>query len=806
MQTVRLKELKISILALVEADAPIDAEMNARVRFCGGKYDIDKVIAKGLHVLSSEEQGKVLGLFVNSQSTQSEVRFHFGPTGYLRDVRFYSLDVNAEITSIRSRDPGNQQLLALANETLPECMIDPAPGTALEDFESLRDNYEVNEKHKSESWESQLCIIWHGRLGHWMNAHHPTAARFIMAAARHPSFCFSGMNMAKAAFHAKELQMEGEFWVIFKAALKLDADDAEPDYWNWLGCILDKIGQFGLSVACFLKAIELAPDWELARKNAWLVGQKLIKKMLKDKDFKGSLEEIDSLMTHHEGVEAEGRAFMMAATGLCCEGLGLLEEAGQRYVMAQDIMEACLVAKFGANRVTSENAQQRLRLFELQLESFPRIPHELGIENMAPFEFIAGYPHGDHWESVSSGAPDFIRNYLPLVVEKGELSGKAEYEAASRAICRADSVVMLSYPNSGRIHGGALLAKPPSSPNFEVWSAYPFVPQGESVRLEVSSLEEWSDGTEGAVVARRGGGGALTFFDPFFFKNKHYLKDHEYEFVLSGFAYSIKKTEPIVYKMSSGSGYEMERLRRQEEGRPMDEGETFDVVVGERSTLLSDLPKYPGEYQFFLPVEGIEQTDFLGEEVLVIKSHLNDDKRDIPFKIFTAKRLLKETDLAPGDLISGLLWMQGYLLSPEGIPVVSETIQHDDLQFGKINFKKQESESLEEEFEYVFSQALSTVDEVSSFAEMSFKVGDEPGYVVESNRGARVFVCGVYFDMATDTWEEQSAKAQQAAEVPWVLSRFSPFFILGIGYTKVGEGNAFTYFGWEEFEEALADD
>lgn len=79
---------------------------------------------------------------------------------------------------------------------------------------------------------------------------------------------------------------------------------------------------------------------------------------------------------------------------------------------------------------------------------------------------------------------------------------------------------------------------------------------------------------EGSRVAKRGGGGSLTFFDPFFFENKtEYLKDHEYEFVPSGFAYSIKKTEPVVHKISSGSGYEMER-HRQLEGRPMAEGET----------------------------------------------------------------------------------------------------------------------------------------------------------------------------------------------------------------------------------------
>jgi tetratricopeptide (TPR) repeat protein len=609
--------------------------------------------------------------------------------------------------------------------------------------------------------------------------------------------------MAEVASYAQELDMEGEFRALVGAALKLDDADGNPDYWNWLGCIMDRVGWLDLALACFLEALQKNPSWELGRKNAWLVGRSLIKRKLASKEFKDSLEDIDKLMIHSDGIEAEDRAYMMAATGLCCEGLGLLEEAEQRYRMAFEIMGDCLVARFGANRVTSEDDTERVRYFNLQLASFPRIPHELGVDDKVPVEFIEGFSHGDHWDAVTSGAKDFITNYLPLAVEKSEPRGFAKYDAASRVGTPADAGFLFAYPSEGVILGGILIMATPFSESKEVWSAYPYVTQGDSVRFEVVSLEEWSNGVEGSVVVHRGGGGDLTFFDPFFFENKNiYRNNHEYEYILSGFACKIKKTEQVVHRISSGAAYEMERLRRQEEGDPMQEGDTYDVVIGERSTILSDIPEYPSEYQFFVPVDGVETTEFLGEKIIVIRTHINDEKRAIPLKIFAARHLL-EGEIQPGDLVTGYLWLQGFLAFPEGASVDRDETQGEELRWGKISFKKQDSDSVDEELSYVFRQALASIDANRSFVQMPFRVGDEPDYVIENDNGNRFYVRCVHFNLESETWEGKQKCSLDAVEQSQIASQFSPLFILGVGYTKVGEGNAFTYFGWEEFETAL---
>lgn len=779
-------------------------ETGVRLLYCGGKFAVDKILAEGFVALSQDEQGQTLGLVDSLNGKHYEARLCIGPTGFLRDVRFYVFDMNAPLSSIRMSSDIIQEFIDVVTKILSKSRIGQETESAYDEFERFCDGYTVAEQFASENKATQLCIIWKERLAHWMTAHPPTAARLIVAAARYPNFCPSGLAMAQASFYAKKLGMDGESWIILKAALMLDTDYTNPDYWNWLGCTFDKANELELAVGCFIESLNIDKNLEIGRKNAWIVGRDLIKMKLDSNEFKGSLECIDRLMTFYEGVDDKDRALMMAATGLCCEGLGLLDEAGERYKLALDVTTDCLVARFGSNRVTSENAEERLRFFKLQLASFPRIPHELGIERQAPIEFIEGYSHGDHWDAVTSGAETFIPHYLPLALEKGEISGHAAYDASSRANGAAESAFLIAYPATGEILGGNLVAKTSTEGTLELWSSYPYAALGESVRLKVASLEEWSNGVEGSVVAYRGGGGTLTFFDPFFFTNKSkYLLGFEYQFIVYGFAYLIAKSEEIVHKISSGAGYELERLRRQEEGNPMQEGETYDVTLGKRSTIMSDSFKYPGEYEFFLPVEMVEYTDFLGEPIMVIKSHINDDKKDIPITIYAAKRLLKGGDVVQGDLISGYLWLQGHLLSEQGILIENEEAKSDSLCFGKISYKKQENESISDEFSYVFYQAISGIDAVRAFVDMPNKIGDEPDYVIENANGVRCFAYGVYFDMEKDVWKDTLDEKQRITKNPWIASHFSPIFILGIGYTRAGEGNAFKYFGWEDFENFL---
>ncbi len=805
IETAPMKKLKAAILhSIKEKSTLFDEKTKIRLNFCGGKFAIGKILDNGFNKIFEDNNGQIVALFKTINNKQYEIILHISPTGFLRDVKFYTLDTAAPINLIRSSKNIIPELFNIANELLSKSILEHAPESAFDDFERIAENYTVTEQFASESKTMQLSIIWRERLVHWMTAHPPTAARLIVAAARYPDFCPSGIAMAQASFYAKELGMEGESWIILKGALNLHTDSIDPDYWNWLGCTLDKSGHLELAIACFLESLNVNPDGELNRKNAWIVGQKLIRTKLKIKEFKNSLEDVDRLMSFHEGVEDKDRALMMAATGLCCEGLGLLEEAGERYKLAMDITTDCLVAKFGSNRVTSENSEERIRLFELQLASFPQIPHEIGIDNKAPIEFIEGYSHGDHWDAVTAKAEDFIPNYLPLALEKGEMRAKAVYDPSIQVNGTVEVAILISYPETGEILGGNLVVKTANNENLELWSSYPYATQGESVYLKVISLEEWKNGVEGSIIVNRGGGGTLTLFDPLFFENKQlYVKNNEYKFIVYGFAYIIKKSEEIVYKMSSGAGYELERMRRQEEGNPLQEEETYDVTLGAGSTMMMDLPNYPGEYQFFLPVEMVDHIEFFGEPILVITSHINDDKRNIPIKIYAAKRLVEEGEIGTGDLISGYLWLQGHLLSKEGTPVGDEKSDDDGLRFGKISYKKQESESIDEEFKKIFPQAISSIDAVHTITEMPCKLGNEPDYIVEKKNGIRCFISCGYFDMQNSIWEDIFAAKLKAANDPWVASRFLPLFILGIGYTNVGEGNAFKYFGWEDFEAFL---
>lgn len=786
----------------------VSVDTEVRLQYCGGKFSVEKILESGFAELSRDDQDCVLGLYAANGNDRYEMRLFLGSTGYLRDVRFYSFDMSSEIETIRSVYRGSMESVKFGVDLLARCIIEQPPGTAFEDFERVRDGFQVVERYASESESVKLCIIWAARLDHWMTAHHPTAARLVVAAARHPVFCASGMAMAQAAYDAMRLGMDGEAKVIIEAALLLHTDDDDPLYWNLLGCAFDKMRSPEWALGCFLESLEADHVCEYAINNAWLVGKDLVAGKLYEKEFKETLELIDRLMRFTQGVEDDSRAIMMASSGLCCEGLGLLEEAGDRYKIALDISADCLVARLGSNRILSENVEERMRQLELQLACFPQIPHERGIDGQAPIKFIEGYSHGDHWDAVTSGAEEFIPSYLPLAVEKGEVRGTAAYDPAHRVNGSADAAFLIAYPPTGEIVGGNLVMKTPQHESLALSSSYPYAIKGESVRLEVVSLEEWANGIEGSVIVKRGGGGVLTFFDPFFFENKKiYSTSHEYEFFVYGFAYQISKSEEIVYKMSSGAGYELERMRCQEEGNPMAEGDTYDVVLGGNSTLLMDLSKYPGEYNFFLPVEMVSRTEFLGEEVLVIASHINDDKRNIPINIYAAKRLLKE-EVTVGDMIMGYLWLQGLLISKEGVFAKSHLCEDEDegFRFGKISYSKQESESMDNEFRELVPRIIGGIDSVRKFASLPFRVGDEPDYVVEGQSGKRCFLYCIHFDMKMSKWEDALNEKEQITNAPWIASRFSPLFIVGVGYTKIGEGSAFKYFGWDSFENFLEDE
>jgi hypothetical protein len=69
-----------------QSQMPQDNEMYIRARFCGGKFDVTKLIAKGFCIRASEKQGDTLCYFAQEDSTMHELRIHVGPTGYLRDV------------------------------------------------------------------------------------------------------------------------------------------------------------------------------------------------------------------------------------------------------------------------------------------------------------------------------------------------------------------------------------------------------------------------------------------------------------------------------------------------------------------------------------------------------------------------------------------------------------------------------------------------------------------------------------------------------------------------------------------------
>ena len=172
---------------------------------------------------------------------------------------------------------------------------------------------------------------------------------------------------------------------------------------------------------------------------------------------------------------------------------------------------------------------------------------------------ILAMAHGSHWnaltediDGVINSLSGYIQNGLP-VMEIGESLANQRF-MYFRGKEEPLSIVFL------------LESKPE---NHEVLSFYPVAWSGEINTLEVQNVDELdNDGdecVEGVVNATINDEREITFFAPFFQKEKHrLLAGNRFEFELSAIAYMVQKGQSEI-TVTEGPMLDLERNRRKEE-------------------------------------------------------------------------------------------------------------------------------------------------------------------------------------------------------------------------------------------------
>ncbi len=173
--------------------------------------------------------------------------------------------------------------------------------------------------------------------------------------------------------------------------------------------------------------------------------------------------------------------------------------------------------------------------------------------------------------------------------------------------------------------------------NGEAICTYPFFNTGRPIDARITEVTECRNGCEGQLEVYTKGS-ALVFFDTLYFKNKNkYFPGKEAKVLIAGIAYVLTKTCPDK-KPSRNEAIDSGHLAFRYENGDVD------------------------DYVFRGRVKDVREFDVLGKKARIIKVPLRigaDSTLDI--YVCATENAIREK-INKGDRVSGIVWLQGFVL------------------------------------------------------------------------------------------------------------------------------------------------
>lgn len=716
------------------------------------------------------------------------VRLFLITEGFLRDIQVFTVHPEAAINAIWREE---RDLLPCEGQVREEllCSIQGhAPASAEHEMFALSEGWTADGSvGLSERGKRSRVVV--GRTEALAEENPGTARRYVIGVSRW-SPCLEPVTLeASLAYHGARLGLRHEASILLLSALDSNADT--PDFWNQAGCVLDSLEEKALAYECFTLAARQNPGHPSAPGNGWLLGMPLLERRLKEKEFKAALDIADTLLALAAAGSDEDKRTALEASALCCEGLGLLDEARDRFSSLLEEYPDGLVAQLGLNRLTELDGTLRKTAFGHQLAAFPKIPQEVEGPDALAVDFIAGYDHGDHWASIVPDVGGVFGSCLETIVQAMKITAEADFPAAMRVRGNYDKAFAGFYPEDASLFCLALCTRNLEERHLDFASMYPCATWGASVDLEPLSFEEWERGVEGSVVLATPEGYPLTAFAPLYLRNRRELRpEHKYPFIISGFAMSVQPAEDHDFEITQGP------LTFDEDGK--DRGPQTVTVSSERSTLFPSF-KYPGEYHYILLVLNVDWVDFLGNRICRITTRHETEGGAIPMTLYAGEHLLGDYLPRKGDAIEGALWLQAYLASGQGMPVDGREKETKRLQPGRITFSRP-GQDLFGLMRDPGEHALNAASGIKRYSAIPLRLDNHPQFVAERTNGERCFVYVSEFLLDDRDWDAAHRAAQARLETR-ITHREYPLHIVGVGKRPVGNGYSFTYYGWEILED-----
>jgi tetratricopeptide (TPR) repeat protein len=807
------------------AAATPESEFNRK--YAGAKFDEIALRNSGWREVSLDEAtGNVWyeRLFTLEGRPLFEFRVCLNRLGYWRDAHVMVFDPEAGPARVRTRATTIPPAVAEEAGCVFEAVrAEAAPADMHEELDAILGTAEVPPDQPAAASEDARIAKWRQRLADHLHSKPTLARRVVSGAARHGHFCRSGEVLAYAAYAAAELGMNSEASGFVGHALGEDlANTAE--YWDLLGCALDRLGLPGEAFECFDVAREMVPENAHYRDNVWAVGRNLLPVLLGRRDFTGIVRCTQVMLDCWQAVSPVEKSNCLCALALGYEGKGDLDEAAVYFNLAAETFREkggaepaspdaeegaaagfCTMAVCGLHRLADGDQERRREAFEAQVACFPRTPAEAGWGGRAPVTHIEEKHHGGHWGTLVEDVAGFIEGNLDALYEGSAVEGQMEYPPAEIAYLNFDRAqgreCPLGTPDPANgLRAFLIRGAEVGGSSAPIVSCFPVFCSGSFADLTMDRVYEYASGLEADVRMHAPDAGVLRFFVPDYYRDRgHFKQNYSYRVELAGFAYWMEPFKEQRWQITEGPALEQEKERLRAAGLS-DDISSFEVVMKDDASMLS--PRMDSEHgtncDFVGRVEEVTSFDFLGKRIHRVVVHFRPDSPDsLRLPIFVGEHRLEGFVPQAGAVVRGSLWLQGILRAEIGPAAAPERNLGILPIFGRVDWVKDTAEDRAPE--NLAQQALAVL-RPEEIAWIPRVVSGDPELVVRLG-GRNVFLHLVSGEVADQQGLERMVADAAAPPDAFGQTRGVSLEHVGIGLLRQGEGFKVLYTGFDELQE-----
>ncbi len=343
------------------------------------------------------------------------------------------------------------------------------------------------------------------------------------------------------------------------------------------------------------------------------------------------------------------------------EYIGICTPEGQHALFRKNQEQLCLWSEEAEADWRAALADQETA--ELAGESLPWPDSTFRFETEESEHFM-----GSHWDPFFEEGGEAIVKKLPEVIDAATiLSGFGSIKDPHRPLPESWAKgYHLIWPQPDR---GVVITNvvDDEAKVIRLCTLYPYWPEGIRHKLAINEVSVWAAGVEAQITFDLGGP-EITFYDAQYLLNRSwYEHGQEYDFVLTGIAYSARPAENVEMPYTPNPDQvAWEEMLAQQRGEEPPERPT-KIRLGGAAFFFPVEGWDVDDYSFCGPIKQVTPfSGFLGQDGWVVRTtvlRLSDrDPEDFDLDVVVTARAW-DGDAPPevGQDIEGSLWLQGYL-------------------------------------------------------------------------------------------------------------------------------------------------